>query len=173
MRIRAKSGLRAAAFAVISAIAGATFTGIFAPGSAVSIERISVTSERILVDPMTGLALGGYDPVAYFADGKARPGKPQYELPLQGAVWRFANEGNLEAFRLAPKVYMPQFGGHDALSVSRGYPAQGSPLVWAIHGDRLYFFSSPVSRAAWLQSPDGLIAAALHLWPEIEETLVR
>ncbi len=122
---------------------------------------------------MTGLALAGYDPVAYFVDGAPRRGKPRYELSWNGAVWRFVNEGNVEAFRLAPEVYVPQFGGHDALSVSRGYPAQGSPLIWTIHDDRLYFFASPVNRAAWRQYPSGLIEAGEKRWPEIEATLAR
>ena len=40
------------------------------------------------------LSISGYDPVAYFTEGKALFGRPEFELNLDGAVWRFSNEGN-------------------------------------------------------------------------------
>jgi len=61
-----------------------------------------------LVDRHTGLALGGYDPVAFYTDGKPLPGSPEFELQYGGAVWRFSNVGNREAFAARPDVYMPR-----------------------------------------------------------------
>jgi YHS domain-containing protein len=71
-------------------------------------------TERIVVDRHTGLALGGYDPVAFYTDGKPLPGSPDFELQYGGAVWRFCNFGNRAAFAERPDVYMPQFGGYES-----------------------------------------------------------
>ena len=74
----------------------------------------------MVVDWHTGLAIGGYDPVAYFTDGKPLPAEPIWNCSYGGAVWRFRNIGNRAAFAAHPDVYMPQFGGYDPLGVARG-----------------------------------------------------
>ena len=57
------------------------------------------TTERVVVDPHSGLAILGFDPVAYFTDGEARPGRDAFEQAFAGAVWRFRNEGNKACVR--------------------------------------------------------------------------
>src|SRR5271156_6667735 len=91
-------------------------------------------TERIVVDWHTGLAISGYDPVAFFTDGKPMPGSPDFELHYGGAVWRFANIGNRAAFAAQPDVYMPQYGGYDPVGVSHGVAVAGNPTVWLIDG---------------------------------------
>src|SRR5205807_326568 len=66
----------------------------------------AATTERVVVDLHTGLALYGFDPVAYFTDAKPVAGRPDFELWLAGATWRFRNEGNRAAFADHPEVYM-------------------------------------------------------------------
>ena len=153
--------------------AGVLLCGCALTTPSIAFERVTVTTERVLVDPASGLALGGYDPVAYFVNSEPRMGKPENEFFWNGAIWRFTNVGNLEAFRHAPAVYAPQYGGYGALAVSRGYPAQGSPLVWTVYEERLYLFASPVARAAWLQHPEGLARSGNEQWPSIERSLAR
>lgn len=157
-------------FPLLAAIALMCVMSRPAPGLA---ERLSLATERIQTDPMTGFALAGYDPVAYFVEGEPVAGNGDHELAWKGVVWRFANIGNLEAFRDAPDIYAPQFGGYGALAVARGYAAQASPRIWVIHDQKLYFFATPVSRAAWLKLPDQLADEGQRRWPEIERTLVR
>jgi YHS domain-containing protein len=70
-------------------------------------------------------AVGGYDPVAYFTDGKPVSGKKELTFSWKGATWRFANEKNLEAFKASPERYAPQYGGYCAWAVSQGYTAKG------------------------------------------------
>jgi len=97
-------------------------------------------TERIVVDQHTGLAIGGYDPVAYHTDAKPLPGSPDLELQYGGAVWRFCNIGNRAAFADRPDVYMPQFGGYDPVGVARGVAVAGNPDTWLISGGRLFLF---------------------------------
>lgn len=121
---------------------------------------------RIVVDPLTGFAAAGYDPVAYFADRVARPGSAKFEIMWQGAAWRFANEGNQAAFLADPDVYAPAFGGHCAVAVSRGYMAEGNPDIWEVHEGRLYFFHSEVNRQVFLRDPMAIAAASDARWRE-------
>ena len=79
----------------------------------------AATTERIILDYRTGLAIHGYDPVAYFTDAVALAGRDALELRYEGVVWRFRNAGNRAAFAERPDVYMPQFGGYDPVGVTQ------------------------------------------------------
>jgi hypothetical protein len=68
---------------------------------------LAATTQRLVVDPHSGLAIAGFDPVAYFTDGEALPGNGAFEHPFGGAVWRFRSEGNAAAFAADPDVYVP------------------------------------------------------------------
>jgi hypothetical protein len=132
----------------------------------------AATTERLVVDRHTGLALYGVDPVAYFTDGRPMAGRAEFELPFAGAVWRFRNEGNRAAFIDRPDVYLPRFGGHDPLAVARGVAVPGNPQVWLVAHERLYLFQTPETRDAFAADPDKMLAAAQAKWPQVVEALV-
>jgi hypothetical protein len=132
----------------------------------------AATTERLVVDRHTGLALYGFDPVAYFTDAEPLVGRPEFELSFAGAVWRFRNEGNRAAFRDRPDVYMPAFGGYDVLAVVRGVAVPGNPRCWTVVGRRLYLFETEASRDAFAADPAQALAAAQAKWPELLKTLV-
>ena len=88
--------------------------GIFAPlGPLDPMRSLAATDNQLAVNATTGLAISGFDPVAYFTEGKALFGRPEFEFNQDGAVWRVSNEGNKGAFAKNPEVYAPRFGGHD------------------------------------------------------------
>ena len=128
-------------------VAMALAAGIFTP-----LVLRAATDNHLAVNGTTGLAISGFDPVAYFTEGKALFGRPEIELNLDGAVWRFTNEGNRGAFAIHPEVYAPRFGGHDPLAIGRGRSVQGHPLIWAVAGQRASI-SSTASRRARLFWP--------------------
>src|SRR5262245_55667822 len=64
----------------------------------------AATTEYVVVDRNTGLAIHGYDPVAYYTDGAPVLGKGEFEHRHAGVVWRFRNSGNLAAFVADPEV---------------------------------------------------------------------
>jgi YHS domain-containing protein len=74
-----------------------------------------------------GVAIKGYDPVAYFTQGKAVKGKEKFELKWRGARWRFANADHRKDFRQQPEKYAPQYGGFCAWAMARGQVAPISP----------------------------------------------
>jgi hypothetical protein len=128
-------------------------------------------SARIVVDWHTGLAIDGYDPVAFFTDGAALPGTSAFELRHGGVVWRFRNIGNRAAFAERPDIYMPQYGGYDPVAVARGVAVAGEPNVWIIVGQRLFLFYDPADRQKFTGDPVHVIATADRKWPELEGTL--
>src|SRR5438046_1482499 len=71
------------------------------------VATVAATTERVVTARHSGLALFGFDPVAYFTDAAAVPGLPELEVSHAGAVWRFHNVGNRAAFLAAPQIYMP------------------------------------------------------------------
>jgi hypothetical protein len=71
--------------------ADAAFAGLLAILAAVAPASRAATTETLVVDRHTGLAIGGYDPVAFYTDGQPVSGSPDFELEYAGAVWRFCN----------------------------------------------------------------------------------
>jgi YHS domain-containing protein len=133
----------------------------------------AAASDPIVVNAETGLALSGFDPVAYFTDGKPKQGRAQMEWSRDGVVWRFANEGNKAAFADNPDVYTPRFGGYDPVAIARGTSVPGHPLFWAVIGERLYLFYSDAARAAFVADPGRIIETAERRWPEVVRTISR
>jgi hypothetical protein len=131
----------------------------------------AATTERIVVDPNRGLALNGFDPVAYFTDRKALMGRSDLEVTFGGAVWRFRNEGNRAAFQENPEVYTPMFGGYDPVAVARGIAAAGHPQIWLITGERLYLFYDAQARRSFSAAPEANLTKAEAKWPEVLLTI--
>jgi len=137
-----------------------------------AIPASAATTERIVADRHSGLAISGFDPVAYFTDAVPRMGVAEYELASAGVTWRFRNEGNMAAFEADPEIYSPQFGGYDPVGVARGVAAAGHPQLWVIHGKRLYLFQSAETRERFSTDPDAVRALADERWPDVERDLV-
>jgi len=134
---------------------------------------LAAPRDRIVVDADTGLALSGFDPVAYFTDRKPKIGRSNLELRRDDTVWRFQNEGNRAAFVAHPEVYTPRFGGYDPVAVARGASVPGHPLFWSVTSERLYLFYSAETRASFLAEPGNILEAAERKWPEVARTIER
>jgi hypothetical protein len=132
----------------------------------------AATTERIVVDRHTGLAIHGFDPVAYFTDAQATVGREEMELSFAGVTWRFRNPGNRAAFAEHPDIYMPRFGGYDPVALARGVATPGHPHLWLVADDRLYLFHSLRAQSDFAADPDRAIAAAQARWAEVMSTLV-
>jgi hypothetical protein len=148
--------VRLAAFACVAALLGA-----------IGPQARAGLTERIVVDWHTGLAIGGYDPVAYFTDGKPVKGSPDLELRYGGVIWRFCNVGNRAAFAERPDVYMPQFGGYDPLSVAQGVAVAGNPDFWIVAEQRLFLFYDRAQRDTFAADPARYAGSARRRWPQV------
>jgi len=133
----------------------------------------ATTTERVVVNRFSGLAIEGFDPVAYFVDRHPIRGLPDFEAAEAGAVWRFHNEGNRASFVAHPEIYGPQFGGYDPVDVARGVTLAGNPHFFAVVGQRLYLFGIETHRDAFAAHPEHFLPEARERWPNLEATLAQ
>jgi len=139
-------------------------------------------SHQNAVDPdvnkdASGLALGGYDPVAYF-DGAAQPGSPNHELTYRGATYLFASARNRERFERDPEAYLPAFGGYCAFGVAaKQAKVPANPKTFRIQDGRLLlFFNGPFEGQVvdtskfWDKDPVGMLRDADAHWKTLRGT---
>ena len=112
-----------------------------------------------------GVAIKGYDPVAYFTDGHPVKGSREFTFTWNDATWQFASAAHRDLFARDPAAYAPQYGGYCAWAVSQGYTAGIDPASWKIVADKLYLNYDPDVQARWAQDIPGFIAKAEKNWP--------
>jgi hypothetical protein len=163
---RARIGFRPriALFALLAGLAAQAWPDLAARAA---------TTERVVVNRFTGLAIEGFDPVAYFVDARPEIGMEGFEASEAGAVWRFRNEGNRASFVAHPDIYGPQFGGYDPIDLARGVAVAGNPRFFLISGQRLYLFGREQSRDAFAADPERVLREANQRWPALQEGLAQ
>lgn len=146
---------------------------LFAPliAGLLGLALIASTPAQAAEDPVyqsfLGTAINGYDPVAYFTDGKPVEGSSDHAYDWNGAEWHFASAENLETFKAAPEKYAPQYGGYCAYAVSEGYTAKTDPHAWRVVDGKLYLNYNKDVQSKWLQDIPGRIAKADQNWPKV------
>jgi YHS domain-containing protein len=120
-----------------------------------------------------GIALRGYDPVAYFADRKASLGKAEFTAEHDGAVYRFTSAANRDHFVGAPRSYAPQYGGYCAYAASQGYKADADPHAWHIVDGRLFVNYSAAVARTWAADSTSYIKAGDKTWERVKSLPAR
>jgi hypothetical protein len=159
-------------FALIAPVVGMALALVLVLGMACLAPAVrAATTERVVTNRFSGLAIEGFDPVAYFVQNEAVIGLPDFEAAEAGAVWRFHNEGNRASFVAHPDIYGPQFGGYDPIDVARGVTFAGNPHFFVVVGQRLYLFGLEAHRDAFAAKPEQFLPEATERWPKLEQTL--
>ena len=125
------------------------------------------SSDEIYTGTFSSLAVGGYDPVAYFENGAAAEGSSQFSTEHKGATWRFTSKDHLDKFLANPVDYAPQYGGYCAWAVAHGYTASGDPEVWKIVEGKLYLNYDKSVQAEWEKDIPGYITKGNENWPSV------
>lgn len=125
--------------------------------------------DPVYTGTFSSLAVSGYDPVAYFAQGAPVEGSSDHELEWNGATWRFSSAENMEKFKSDPEAWAPQYGGYCAWAVSQGYTASSDPDAWRIVDGKLYLNYSKGVQAKWEKDIPGFITKADANWPKVLE----
>ncbi len=126
-------------------------------------------SPPIYTGLLSSTAVGGYDPVAYFTEGKPVAGSSSITHQWKGVTWRFASEKNREAFKAKPEAYAPQYGGYCAWAVSQGYTAKGDPNHWKVVDGKLFLNYDANVQRNWEKDVPGHIGNANRNWPKVLE----
>ena len=115
----------------------------------------------------TGLVIRGYDPVAYFTEGRPVAGNPNLSVEYGGGKYLFATAANREAFKADPGKYVPQYGGFCAYGIAVAKKFDIDPASWRIVDGRLFFNLNPMILEKWGADTKGYIRKSEENWPQI------
>jgi hypothetical protein len=127
------------------------------------------TAHTGLVNTDDGVAIKGYDPVAYFTEGRPVPGDPAVTGSFDGATWRFTSPEHRDAFLAHPTRYEPEYGGFCAYGAALGHKTDIDPAAFSIIGGRLYLNASLEIRTVWRNELLAAIARADRNWPAVKD----
>ena len=114
-----------------------------------------------------GLVIRGYDPVAYFKEGRPVPGRSDISVEYGGAKYLFSSTANRDAFNADPEKYVPQYGGYCAFGVAMGKKFDIDPGSWRVVDGKLYFNLNPSILEKWSADAKGYITKSEKNWPQI------
>ena len=129
-----------------------------------AMSRLAWAGDYFEVD---GLALRGYDPVAYFIDGKPVKGSSDYKADYKGSTFHFRSPANRDAFAADPAKYAPQYGGFCAFGTAGGYKAATHPSAFTVVGNKLYLNYNTDVQKKWSSDIPGYVTSAGRKWPEV------
>ena len=122
---------------------------------------------KVYINSVTGIAINGYDPVAYFIEGRPVEGSDKYSTSWNGATWHFSSAANKIKFAAMPEKFAPQYGGYCAFAVSYGSTATTVPEAWSVVDGKLYLNNSLGVRSRWNTDQSGYISKANQNWPKV------
>ncbi len=88
-----------------------------------------------------GIAINGYDTVAYFDQQKAVKGSKEFACDYQEATWYFSSEENKEKFLANPEKFAPQYGGFCTHALADNQLIEANPKAFVIKDNKLYLYS--------------------------------
>ncbi|HEX2581731.1 MAG TPA: YHS domain-containing (seleno)protein [Dongiaceae bacterium] len=148
----------------LSMIMAIVFTALVAVGSA-----SADGAKTFIWTNKQGVAINGYDPVAYFTDGKPAKGVPDYKTEWQGATWQFTSAAHRDLFAAAPEKYAPQYGGWCAFGVADGHAAETEPeKAWKIFNNKLYLNWDPDIAVKWQKDIPGYLQKSEANWQSVK-----
>lgn len=136
-----------------------TFVALALPASAQN--KILVNTDK------TGVAVQGYDPVAFFTDHKSVKGDPSFVVKRDGAIYFFASKAHKDLFIQDPAKYEPCFGGYCAYGVSRDKLVEIDVDAFQIVGGKLLLQYSKGVRDDFNRDTEGNLAKADANWPRL------
>ena len=116
-----------------------------------------------------GIAIRGYDPVAYFTESKPVEGTSQFSYTWQGTRWHFKNQANLDLFKASPEKYAPQFGGYCAYGASENHKAPTDAAAFTIIDNKLYLNYNLKVKEIWMKDTKGRIEKADRYWVTLKD----
>jgi YHS domain-containing protein len=155
--------MRLQSFALVPRLLAVAGLTLLAAGCVGAAEQTAIPA----VNAEGGLAVKGYDPVAYFTGGKPTPGTDLYTTDWKGARYRFASAENRDLFVATPEKYAPQYGGYCAYAISVNRIADIDPDEWAVVDGKLYLNNNAVAQVLWSADRRASITAGDRYWAAV------
>ncbi len=118
----------------------------------------------------SGIALNGYDAVAFFKEAKPVKGNDAFSFKWKDATWLFSSQQHMDSFKQSPQKYEPAYGGYCAYGTSLGYKAPTQADTWMIVNQKLYFNYNLKVKETWDKNRDVYIDSANVKWPLIKKS---
>lgn len=130
----------------------------------------SIFAQEKTIYQKNGVAINGYDPVAYFTDNMPVKGKEALSFDWNGAKWQFSSDTNMALFKANPEKYAPQYGGFCAYGVSENHKSPTDPSAWTIVDEKLYLNYNPKVKELWTKDIPSRIKKANDNWVLIKNS---
>jgi YHS domain-containing protein len=127
----------------------------------------ALSGELVNVAGASGIALDGYDPVAFFIEKKSTHGDPAISATYKGATYFFASKEHKAKFEADPEKYVPQYGGYCAFGVALGALFPVDINTWQVRNKKLYLNLNPVILEKFNKDFEGQVAKAEKNWPDL------
>jgi len=132
-----------------------------------TLEVYGQTKPTVSVDE-NGLALRGYDPVAYFTEGKAVKGDVRFGASYGGASYQFKSAENKVAFEKEPSKYAPQYGGYCAMAMTMAKLEDADPNFFLVHDGKLLVQRNEKAHMMFMKDPSGNHQKADQQWAKLQ-----
>jgi YHS domain-containing protein len=116
-----------------------------------------------------GIAIKGYDPVAYFTEQKAVEGKKDFFYDWSGVKWLFSTQAHLDTFKMKPQKFVPQYGGFCAYGTSENHLSPTDPNAWTIVEGKLYLNYNKEVKRLWSKDIPERIKKADAYFPALNQ----
>lgn len=138
--------------------------------TAIVLPQNAEAKEHIYTGTFNNNAVGGYDTVAYFTEGKPVKGKKQFKTSYKGADWLFSSQKNLDLFKASPDKYAPQYGGYCAYAVGAYKDlVSADPTAWKIVDNKLYLNYDADIQKEWAKDIPGYVKKGDANWPSLNK----
>ncbi|HSJ96266.1 MAG TPA: YHS domain-containing (seleno)protein [Myxococcota bacterium] len=131
------------------------------------LERNGSAPIRLVNVDARGVAIAGYDVMAYQLEGRARRGDPAIESMYGGARYHFASQEHRARFESEPARWVPAYGGFSGYAASIGRVSPVDPAVFQVHDGRLILQHTEEARRRFNEDLAGSVASADRNWPEL------
>ncbi len=138
-------------------------------GLAAALPLFAAGSAEPINKDKQGVAIQGYDPVAYFTQSKPVKGSSAFTHQWMNSTWWFASAEDRDLFAKDPEKYAPQFGGYCAYGVSQNHTAPIDPEAWTVIDVKLYLNYSQGVKKTWSGNIPKYLEDANRNWPALHK----
>ena len=124
--------------------------------------------QKMVATGPDGVAIKGYDTVAYFTENRPMKGSPEFAHSWRDTKWYFANAEHHSLFVSDPDRYAPQFGGFCANGMTKGVAVAADPEAWTIVDGKLYIKFNEGARDRWRKDKANKIEQANKNWADLQ-----
>jgi len=137
--------------------------------SVIARGQSSTQSKSLVNIDSQGIGAHGYDPVAFFTEGKANKGDSQWRSTFGGATYYFQSNSNREMFDKDPAKYAPQYGGYCAMAMTMGKLEDVDPIFFVVHDGKLLLQRNEKAHVMFSKDLDGNHKKADANWAKLQE----